>query len=136
NRKREGDADTVFAGAPGEGARGNCAGSALRRRTEPAGGSSRVDGRSVRGRGSAVSVTAERDADVEHSGAGAGLDGAAATECLATYQLLAGETQPRLRIWRAAQTLNFYPGTQPTGQPGPSGSGFFVGRPRCDAHCE
>src|SRR5260370_18427821 len=80
NRKRESDAYPVFAGATCQGARGQHSRSALRRRTEPAGRSSRVDRRSIRGRGFAVSVTAERDADVEHSGAGAGLDGTAPPE--------------------------------------------------------
>jgi hypothetical protein len=31
-----------------------------------------------------------------------------------------------------AQFFGFYPGTQPTGQPGPSGSGFFVACAQCD----
>ena len=41
---------------------------------------------------------------------------------------MTGSCRARLGLARASipQTINFYPGTQPTGQPGPSGSGFFV----------
>src|ERR1022692_961867 len=88
NRKREGHPDPVIAGAPGSGPGGHGAGFAFRWRTESAGRSSRVDGRSVRRRSFAVSVATERNADVEHSGAGAGLDCAAATQCLASSPTL------------------------------------------------